>query len=35
MKKDELLAAAAKLGVSVNAKATKAEIIEAINKASK
>ena len=35
MKKEELLAEAAKLGISVNARATKAEIIEAIEKASK
>lgn len=35
MKKDELLAAAEKLGVSIKAGATKAEIIEAIEKASK
>ena len=35
MKKDELLEAAAKLGVSVNAGMTKAEIIEAVKKASK
>jgi len=35
MKKDELLAAAEKLGVGVKAGATKAEIIEAIEKASK
>ena len=35
MKKDELLEAAAKLGVSVSSRATKAEIIEAIDKASK
>ena len=35
MKKEELLETAAGLGVSVNSRATKAEIIEAINKASK
>ena len=35
MKKDELLEAAAKLGVNVNAGMTKAEIIEAVKKASK
>lgn len=34
MKKDELLAAAKEAGVKVSSKATKAEIIEAINKAS-
>lgn len=35
MKKEELLDAAAKLGISVNPRATKAEIIDAINKAAK
>lgn len=35
MKKEDLLAEAAKLGISVNSRATKAEIIEAIKKASK
>ena len=34
MKKDELLAAAKEAGVKVGSKATKAEIIEAIEKAS-
>lgn len=35
MKKDELLSVASGLGLKLSSKATKAEIIEAIEKASK